>query len=73
MAIKLIHKIHDSIIRSISHVFCFKHLPLNVKQNFKWSHHLIVAERVLSAVVELLSFSVDKPSHVHDTIFSIIV
>ena len=49
--------------------FCFKQLPLNIKQKFESPYHLIDGERLLSVVVDLVSFSVDKHSDFHDTTF----
>ena len=48
---------------------CFKQLPLNVIQKFESPYHLIDGEKLLSAVVGVLSFSVDKPLAFHDTTF----
>ena len=39
----------------------FKQLSLNTKQNFELSCYLIVGKRLLSVVVEVVSFSVNKP------------
>ena len=41
--------------------FCFKQLPLNIKQKFEFSYHLIDGEKLLQVVVGAVSFSVDKP------------
>ena len=51
--------------------FCFKQLPLNIKQKFEFSYHLIDRERLISVVVGVVSFSVDKPLDFHDTTFSV--
>ena len=52
--------------------FCFKQLPLNIKQKFEFSHHLIYEKRLLSVVVRAVSFfSIDKPFYFHDTTFSV--
>ena len=48
---------------------CFKQLPLNIKQKLEFWYHLIDGERLLSAEVEAVSFSVNKPSHFNDTTF----
>ena len=50
--------------------FCFKQLPLNTKQKFEFRYHLIDGEKLLSAVLVVVSFSADKPLDFHDTIFS---
>ena len=44
--------------------FCFKQLPLNFKQKFEFPYDLIDGERLLSVVVGVVSFSVDKPLEV---------
>ena len=49
--------------------FPFKQLPLNMKQKIEFWYHLIDGERLLSAEVEAVSFSVNKPSHFNDTTF----
>ena len=41
--------------------FCFKQLPLNDKQKFESPYELIDGERLISAVVGVVSFSVGKP------------
>ena len=35
--------------------FCFKQLPLNIKQNFEFSYHLIDGERLSSVVLGLVN------------------
>ena len=50
-------------------VFCFKHLPLDIKQKFEFSYHLIDGERLLSVLVRIVSFPVNKTLHFHDTTF----
>ena len=50
-------------------IFCFKQLPLNIKQKFEFSYHLIDGERLLLVVVGVVSFSADKPLDFHDTTF----
>ena len=51
--------------------FCFNHLPLNyIYKKKKFPYHLIDGQRLLSAVVGVISFSVDKPLDFHGTIFS---
>ena len=49
--------------------YCFKQLPLNIKQKFEFSCHLIDGERILSVVVGGLTFSVGKPLDFHSTTF----
>ena len=51
--------------------FCFKQLPLNIKQNFEFPYQLIDGERLLSVVVGVVNFSFDKPSSFHGTLFSV--
>ena len=41
--------------------FCFKELPLNIKQKFEFSYHLIDGERLLSSVQGVVCFSAEKP------------
>ena len=53
------------------HFFCFKQLPLNIKQKFGFSYHLIDGERLLSVVIGVESFLTDKPLDFHDTTFSV--
>ena len=52
-------------------LFCFKPLFLTTQQKFEFSHHLIEVERLLSVVVGVVSFSVDKSLDFHDTAFSV--
>ena len=49
----------------------FKELPLNIKQKFEFSCHLIDGKRLLSVVVGAVRFSADKPLDFHDTTFSV--
>ena len=46
-------------------------LPLNTKQKFEFPYQLTDEERLLSVVLGVASFSVDKPLDFHDTIFSV--
>ena len=50
----------------------FKKLPLNTKQKFESLYHLIDGERLLSLVVEVVSFSPDKPFDFDGTTFSVL-
>ena len=50
--------------------FCFKQLPLNIKQKSEFSYCLIDGERLLSVVVKE-NFSVNKILDFHDTAFSV--
>ena len=52
--------------------FCFKTLPLNIKQKFEFLYHLVDGERRLSVVVGEASFLVDKSLDVHGTTFSLL-
>ena len=52
--------------------FCFKQLPLNIKQKFEFLYHLIDGEKLLSVVVGVVRFSADKTLDFHDTTFSVI-
>ena len=49
--------------------FCFKQLLLNVEQKFKFLYHLADGERLLSEVVEEVSFSADTPLTFFDITF----
>ena len=51
--------------------FCSKQLPLNIKQKYEFLYHFVDRERVLSVVVGVVSFSVNKPLEFHHTTFSI--
>ena len=51
--------------------FCFKQLPLNIKQKFEFSYHLIHGEKLLSVVVRVVRFSAEKPLDFCDTTFSV--
>ena len=64
----LVHK-HKKIMITF---FCFKQLPLNIKQKFKFLYHLIDGEKLLSVVVGVVRFSADKTLDFHDTPFSVI-
>ena len=44
------------------------HLPLNTKQQFDFPYHSIDGERLLSVVVEVVSFWADKSFNFHDTV-----
>ena len=50
-----------------------KQLPSNIKQKFKFLHHLIDEETLLTVVVGKVSFSFDKLLDFHDTTFSVSV
>ena len=50
---------------------CFKQLPLNTKQKFEFPYSLIDGERLLSLVVGVVSFLVDKALDFHNTNFSV--
>ena len=51
--------------------FYFKKLPLNIKQKFEFSYHLIGGEGLLSIVVGVVRFSAEKYLDFHDTTFSV--
>ena len=51
--------------------FLFTQLPLNIKQKFEFFDHLIDGERLLSVVVEVVSFLVNNPLDFHDKTFSV--
>ena len=40
--------------------FRFKQLPLNVKQRFEFSYHLIDGEGIISVLVRVVRFLADK-------------
>ena len=74
MTMYLIHKNKKKnyIWRSkICVFFCSKQLPLNIKQKYEFLYHFVDRERVLSVVVGVVSFSVNKPLEFHHTTFSI--
>ena len=48
---------------------CFKKLPLNDKQKFESPYQLIDGEGLLSVVVGVVGFSVDKPLDFNHTTF----
>ena len=50
----------------------FKQLPLNTKQKFESSCHLILAERLLSVVLGVSRFLIKKFLDFHDTTFSVL-
>ena len=52
-------------------MFYFKQIPLNTKQIVLLPHCLIDGGRLLSVVIGLISFSVDKPLDFHDAIFTL--
>ena len=52
-------------------LLCFKQFPLNIKQKFESPYHLIYGERLLSVVVGVVSFLVEKPLDFHDTAFTV--
>ena len=52
-------------------LFSFKQRPLNIKQKFEFSYHLIIGERLLSVVVGVINFWVNKYLDFHDTTFSV--
>ena len=52
---------------------CFKQLNLNIKQMFEFLFHLIDGERLLSEVMGVSSFLVEKPLDFHDTTFSVLL
>ena len=58
----LIHKQSKNyyIWRSKSCVFCFKQFPLNIKQKFESPYYFIDGKRLLSVVVGVTTFSVEK-------------
>ena len=49
----------------------FKQLPLNVKQRFEFSYHLIDGEGMVSVLVRIVRFLADKPLDFHNAIFSV--
>ena len=51
--------------------FCFKQVPLHIKQKFEFLCHLVDGGRLLSVVVGVVSFSSDKTLDFHDTTFSV--
>ena len=51
--------------------FCFKQLPLHIKQKCECPCYLIDGERLLSLAVGVVSSSVHKPFDFHDTTFSV--
>ena len=51
--------------------FRFKQLPLNVKQRFEFSYHLIDGEGMVSVLVRIVRFLADKPLDFHNAIFSV--
>ena len=50
---------------------CFRQLPINTKQTFKFMCHLIDGERLWAVVVEIVTFSADKTLDLHVTTFSV--
>ena len=50
---------------------CFKQLPINFKQTFEFSYHLIHPERLLLVVVGVEGFSAETSLYFHDTTFSV--
>ena len=70
----LIHKQYknDCIKRSKSFIFCFKYLPLIDRQKLEFSYHLINEKRRVLVVIEVVSFSADKPIDFHDIDFLVL-
>ena len=57
--------------RSKSRVFCFKQIPLIIKQKSDFLYHLIDGVKLLSLGVEVVDVSVEKPLDIHDASLSI--
>ena len=53
-------------------MFFFKQLPLNIKEAFEFSFHLIESGELLSVVVGEVSISVYKSLDFHDTTLSVL-
>ena len=51
--------------------FCFKQVPLNIKEKFDFLYYLIHEERLLLVVKVVVNSLVDKPSDFHDTTSSV--
>ena len=51
--------------------FCFKKLPLSIKQKFEFLYNYIGGKRLSSVVVGTETFLVNKPLDFHYTTFSV--